>query len=504
MALRYLSLAASLAMVPAMNQPDPTFAAAPGGDSAASGGWNLWRAEMLGTIKLALPIALTQLGQVAMMTTDLMLVGRLGDAAVAGAALGQTAMFAAFVLGLGLASAVAPLAAQAYGAKDPRLVRRALRVGLWATVMFGTPLTLVQFWGEEILLAFGQTPEGAALAGRYLDGLAWSLIPGWCFLALRNFMGAVNRPEPALWIMLAAVPINAVLAYALIHGAFGLPRFDLLGAGLATTIVNWLMCIATVAVCYTCRPFKKYRILGRFWRPDWKLFGKLLVLGAPISGSFSLEYGLFAMAALLMGWIGTAALAAHQIALQSAAILFMVPFGISMAATVRVGHAVGRRDAAGARRAGFAATSLGVVFMASMTLIMIATRDLIPLVFLGIDTPADNATRALAATLIMVGATFFIADGVQTVASGALRGLNDTSVPLLFAIVSFWVIGFPAAYGLGFPAGLGPHGVWIGLSISLAVYAVLLIWRFHALTRRRYLPEVAQASPALTPFDRAA
>ena len=139
---------------------------------------------------------------------------------------------------MGLVSAVATLAAQAYGAREPRMVRRSLRMGLWAAVILGVPINVIQLWGEDILLAVGQTPEAAALAARYLLGLAWSMIPAWCFIALRNFMGAVNRPEPALWITLAAIPVNALLAYALIHGHYGLPRLDLLGAGLATTFVN--------------------------------------------------------------------------------------------------------------------------------------------------------------------------------------------------------------------------------------------------------------------------
>ena len=181
--------------------------------------------------------------------------------------------------------------------------------------------------------------------------MAWAIIPAWTFIALRNFMGAVNRPEPALWITLAAIPVNAVLAYALIYGAFGLPALDLLGAGLATALVNVGMCAAAIWIAYTRRPFKKYRVLGRFWRPDWPLFAKLVVVGLPISGALLLEYGLFAAAALLMGRISTSAVAAHQIALQTAAMLYMVPFGIALAATVRVGHAVGRRDAVGARAA---------------------------------------------------------------------------------------------------------------------------------------------------------
>ena len=450
-----------------------------------------WRAELTETVRLALPIALTQLGQIAMMTTDLALVGRLGDTALAASALAQIILFAAFVLGMGLMSAVAPLAAQGFGARQPRLVRRALRVGLWAALLLGVPLTLLQLWGEDMLLAAGQSPEAAALAGRYLMGLAWSLIPAWFFIALRNFMGAVNRPEPALWIMLAAIPINFILAYALIFGEYGMPRLDLLGAGVATTVVNIGMCTAVIWVCYARRPFKKYRVLGRFWRTDWPLFRQLIVIGLPISGAFALEYGLFMTAALLMGWIGTSALAAHQIALQVAAIMFMVPFGISMAATVRVGHAVGRGDAPATRIAGFTAIGLGTVFMAAMALLVVATRHWIPGLFLGDEAPAAAETVALASTLLALGASFFIFDGVQTIAAGALRGLHDTRVPLVLAGVSFWAIGFVCAYVLGFPAGWGAYGIWIGLTLGLFVFASLLVWRFHYLTARGHLPALA-------------
>ena len=452
-----------------------------------------WRNELIETVRLALPIALTQLGQIAMMTTDLALIGRLGDRAVAAAALAHTVLFAAFMLGMGLVSAVSPLAAQAFGAREPRVVRRALRVGLWAALLLGIPLTGAQLYGYEILTALGQDSEAARLAARYLEGLAWSMVPAWWFIALRSFMGAVNRPEPALWITLAAIPANALLAYGLIYGAFGLPELDLLGAGIATAIVNLGMCAATIWVAYARHPFRKYRILGNFWRADWPLFGRLIVIGAPISATFLLEYGLFAAAALLMGWLGTTPLAAHQIALTVASVLFMVPFGVSMAATIRVGQAVGRREPEGTRVAGFTAIGLSVAFMAAMTLIVVAARHHIPGLFLGMNAPGSADTAALAATLLLVGATFFIVDGVQSVAAGALRGLNDTRVPLVFSAISFWVVGFSGCYYLGFPLGLGATGIWIGFTVGLVLYAGLLVWRFHRLTQRGYLPDIAHA-----------
>lgn len=458
------------------------------GVAAPSARLALWRHELAETVRLALPMALTQLGQVAMMTSDLALLGRLGDDVVAAVSLAHTVLFGAFVLGMGLVSAVAPLAAQAFGARRPRLVRRSLRVGLWAAIILGVPLTMAQLHGFEILRALGQPENAARIAARYLDGLAWSLVPAWWFIALRSFMGAVNRPEPALWIMLAAIPANLVLAYVLIYGAFGAPKLDVLGAGIATTLVNIGMCVAGVWIAYACRPFKKYRILGRFWRPDWPLMRQLLTIGVPMSGMFALEFGLFAAAALLMGLIGTTALAAHQIALTVASIIFMVPMGIAMAATVRVGQAAGRREPQAAKVAGFVAIAIGGGFMVAMVVLVMATRGLIPYAFLGVH--GDHAaTVALASTLLLLGASFFVADGVQVIAAGALRGLSDTRVPLVIAAVCFWAVGFTLSYGLGFAAGLAAPGIWIGLSAGLALYAVLLVWRFHALTRRNYLPE---------------
>ena len=439
--------------------------------------------EFIETIRLALPIALTQLGQIAMMTTDLALIGRLGDTAVAAASLAHSVFFVAFVIGMGLVSAVAPLAAQALGARQPRTVRRALRVGLWAALLLCVPMIMLPLFGEKILLMLGQAPENARLAQRYLLGLAPGIAPALCFMAIRNFMGAVNRPEPGLWITLAAIPANAVLGYALIHGHWGMPKLELLGAGVATTTVNFGMCAAALWFTYSQRPFKKFHVLGHFWRSDWPLMRQLVVIGAPIAVSFLLEYGLFSAAGLLMGLISTTALAAHQIALQIAAILFMVPFGIGMAATVRVGQALGRGDTLAIRRAGIAAIILGIIFMTTMTLAVIVVRFDLAGFFFG-ETRQGLAAIELAATLMLVGATFFIADGIQTVAAGALRGLSDTRIPLLLAAISYWLIGFTAAYGLAFWTDLGAIGVWIGLSIGTGIYAILLVLRFRTLTQR--------------------
>ncbi|MGF6428539.1 MATE family efflux transporter [Bradyrhizobium sp. Pha-3] len=438
---------------------------------------SLLTAEFAETLKLAVPLALTQLGQIAMMTTDLAFIGRLGSENVAAAALAHTVYFVSFTIGMGMMSAVSPLAAQAFGARNPRVMRRALRVGLWAGFFMVLPLMALPFQGERILLALGQTQATSHLAQQYLFGLAWGILPALWFIALRGFMSAVNRPEPVLWITLAAIPANALMVYLLLYGKWGMPELGMFGAGLATTIVNLGTFLAGVWFAARRRPFRKYHVFSRVWRIDWPLMGKLVAVGAPISIAFLLEYGLFGAAGLLMGLISTTALAAHQIA----AILFMVPFGVSMAATVRVGQAVGRRDTDAVQRAGFVAIALSGIFMSIMTLAVILARFEIAALFLG---EASDTTAQLTAALLLIGATFFIADGIQTTTAGALRGMNDTQVPLLFAVISYWLIGFASASALAFWVRLDAAGVWIGLSLGTAVYATLLVLRFRLLARR--------------------
>jgi multidrug resistance protein, MATE family len=329
----------------------------------------------------------------------------------------------------------------------------------------------------------GQSATPARLAQQYLFGLAWGVTPALWFLALRSVMGAVGRPEPILWITLAAIPANALLVYLLIYGGLGLPRLELLGVGLGTTAVNFGTFLAALWFAIHRKPFQTYKLFGHIWRVDWLLMRQLVSIGAPISVAFLMEYGLFSAAALLMGMISTSALAAHQIALQITAILFMIPFGISMAATVRVGHAVGRRDAGGVGRAGMIAALLGIILALLLTLLVVLARFAIPRFFLGAAASNADAVIELAAQLLLVGATFFVTDAVQSIAVGALRGMKDTAIPLLFAALSYWLIGFTAAYVLAFLAGLGAVGVWIGLSCGTAVYPILLVWRFRRLVR---------------------
>ncbi|WP_354130971.1 MULTISPECIES: MATE family efflux transporter [unclassified Bradyrhizobium] len=440
--------------------------------------------ELRETAKLALPIVLTQFGQMAMMTTDLAFIGSLGAEAVAAAALAGRMYLFSFIFGVGLLGAIVPLMAQAFGANDLSLVRRALRMGLWTALMLSVPTMIVALRGEQILLAFGQAPDAARLSQEYLSGLAWGVAPALCFLAIRGFMSAVNRPEPILWITLGAIPVNALLVYLLMYGKLGVPRFELFGAGLATTLANCVTLIAGLWLATMRHPFRNYHVLARLWQFDWQLMRDLILIATPISIASLVGCGVSSAAVLLAGLIGTTVLAAHQIALQVSSMLFMIPFGISMATAVRVGNAVGRHDRPGLKRAGLVGILFGIVVTAALTVPVVAARFEIAKFFLDQSGSDARATIGLAAKLIFVGATLYVSDAVQSIAAGGLAGLKDTRVPLLFAGIAYWLIGFSLSCVLSLMTGLGAIGIWIGLSLGKAVYALLLVLRFRRLANR--------------------
>lgn len=438
--------------------------------------------ELSETAKLALPMVLTQLGQVAMMTTDVVFIGRLGPEAVAAAALASRIYLVTVAFATGLLAMVAPLAAEGFGAGNLGVVRRSLRMGLWAALLISLPIMAIPLCGEQILFAFGQAPHVTRLAQQYLFGLTWGAAPALLFLAIRTFMGAVRRPEPALGVTLAAIPVNALLVYLLIHGKLGLPRLELFGAGLATTLVNCATFLAGLWFATICRPFRDYRVLAHLWRFDWPMMRQLIVIGMPVSISYLMDAGFFSAAAFLMGMISTAALAAHQIASQVFVILYMIPSGISMAAAVRVGNAVGRSDGPGAKRAGLIAMLLGIVAAAILTVVVITTRFEITALFLGKSEDDINGTIGLAGNLLLVGALFFITEATHSIALGTLHGLKDTRVPLLFTTTGYWLIGFPLSYVLS--VEMGPIGIWIGMAIGTTTSTALLVLRFKLLASR--------------------
>lgn len=439
--------------------------------------------EIRQTAKLALPMVIAQLGQIVTMTIDLAIIGRLGSEAIAAAALAGRIYYVIINVGMGLLAALAPVAAQAFGAGNLSVVRRSLRMALCMALILSLPIAVLGLSGEKILLAFGQPPHAAQLAQEYLSGLTWGAAPALLFRAIRNFMTAVNRPEPVCLITLAAIPLDALLVHSLTYGNFGLPRLELFGAGVATALVNFVTFLAGSWIVAMRSPFRNYRMVANLWRLDWAVMRQLTSVGAPISISFLMESGVWTAATLLMGVIGTRALAAHQIAFQVAAVLFTIPNGISMAVAVRVGHAVGRNDGYGSKRAGLAGMLLGIATITVLTLAVVAARSEIAGVFLDEMDGAD-ATAQLASRLVLMSATLFVAATIASIASGGLRGMKDTRVPLLFTAVAYWLVGFSISYVLALKGGLDAIGVWIGLSTGTAVNAALLAFRFHLLATK--------------------
>jgi MATE family multidrug resistance protein len=287
-------------------------------------------------------------------------------------------------------------------------------------------------------------------------------------------------------VMAAAVPLNAALVYVTVFGKLGLPALGVLGAGLSTSAVNLAMAAALALYLVASRRFRRLRPFGRWWRHDWAMFGDILRVGAPIAGTMALEVGLFSAAALMMGWFGTPTLAAYQIAIQVASVTFMVPLGLSQAATVRVGLAVGQGDLAAAGRAGWSALAVGFLFMSAMALLLWLAPEAIVTLFLA-DTVADRPVIDLAISFLLIAAAFQVFDGAQVIAMGVLRGFKDTRVPMLIAALGYWGVGFPAAAAFGLAAGLQGVGIWIGLALGLAAVALLLLARFAWRDRRNWL-----------------
>ena len=444
-----------------------------------------WRAEASATTRLALPIVATQLAQVSIMTVDVLFLGRLGPEALAAGALGWNLVFMVTNFGFGICMAAAPMMAQAIGRKRGQLrdVRRSMRQAFWASglvALLGVALLSRSSWALALL---GQDPAIVAVAADYVDALAWGLLPALWFMVLRQFTGALQRPRAALVAQLVALAVNVLGNWALIFGNLGMPALGVVGSGVATTIANWVSFLGLLGFVLVDRRMRRYSLLGRFWRADWPRLLELFRLGLPVAGVLLLEVALFSAAVYAIGAISTEQLAAHQIAIQCAAVTFMVPFGLAQAATVRVGLAAGAGDREGVRRAGWTPFFLGLAFMSATAVALWAWGRPIAGLFLDLSVPANAAVALVAVEFLAIAAVFQVFDGSQTIAMGALRGLKDTRVPMAFAALGYWVLGFTAGCVAAFPLGMGGLGVWIGLALGLGAVAILATARFAARER---------------------
>jgi len=456
-----------------------------------------WRREAWATLVLAWPLALTNLSQMALLATDAAFLGHLSTEALAAVTLSGTLFWTMLSPGFGLSFAAAAMLAQERGRRvgHARAMRRTLRAGLWGAVLAAIPGMLLLWHGGAVLRALGQDPALAEEAQRFMRAVLWGIPFFGMFLTLRGLMAALDRPWPPLVIGVLAVPLNAVLGWALIFGHLGLPALGVQGAGIAGAVADTFMFAALVLFVLRDRRLRRYRFFGRLWRLDAARLVKLLRLGLPISAQMLLEIGLFSAVGLVMGAFGARAVAAHAVALQIASTTFAIPLGLGQAATTRVGLAIGAGRPRAAWRAGWAAILLSTAFMAPMAALMLLAPEALVALFLDPANPGGPETAALAATLLFLAGLFQLSDGVQVVGAGALRGLHDTRVPMLIAAGGYWALGFSAALALAFPAGFGPAGIWAGLVIGLLGVAGAMSWRWAGLSRRGGLTPRARLAP---------
>jgi multidrug resistance protein, MATE family len=435
------------------------------------------------TLVLGLPLIGSHLAQMALHVTDTVMVGWYGVVPLAAVVLGASSFFIVFVVGSGFAKAVMPMVAAALGRGDETQVRRDTRMGLWLSIAYGIVVLPIFLWSGPILLALGQDPEVSAIAQDYMRIVGFGMVPALAVTVLQSYLSALHRTQVVLWVTLAAVGLNIAVNWALIFGNWGFPELGAKGAAIATISTQLLSLVVLCLYAWAQPELRRFRLFQRFWRPDWPAMALVWRLGLPIGLTGLAEGGMFQASALMMGWIGTVELAAHGIALEVAALTFMMHVGISSAATIRVARFDGQRDRLALRQAAKVAVviSFGVAILS--VLLFVSVPEPIVALFLDLSKPESAAIVAYGSVLLMVAGLFQLADGMQVMALGLLRGVQDTRVPMWLAAVSYWLIGIPCSYVLAFPLGYGGVGLWFGLVIGLFCAAASLMWRFWRLAR---------------------
>lgn len=433
-------------------------------------------AHMRPILVLAIPLIGGHLAQFAVGLTDTVMLGWYGVEELAALVLAHSYFFTIFIMGSGFAWAVMPVVAAAAGTEDDVQVRRVTRMGMWISTLFGLLAMPLLVWSGPILLALGQAPGVAADAETYLRIVSLGLVPSLLMMVLKSYFAALGRTKVVFWVMAGSALLNALLNYALIFGNWGAPELGIRGAAVASVTLQIAGLAALVAYARLATP--EYALFQRLWRPDGEAFSRVFRLGWPIGLTNLAEVGLFSASAFMVGWVGTIELAAHGIAITLASATFMIHLGLSNAATIRAGRAFGRKDETDLREGALVIIALSMG-LAVLTVAAFLTFPA-PLISLFVD-PADPARArilAVGTVLLAVAALFQFADAAQVMALGLLRGVQDTRIPMIHAAVSYWVIGVPAGYVLGFPLGFGAVGVWMGLVIGLVLAGVLLMARF--------------------------
>lgn len=435
-----------------------------------------YRQHLRAVLGLGLPLVGSHLAQFAITLTDAVMLGWYSVEALAAEVLGGTLFFVLFIMGSGFAWAVMPMVARAASSGEEAQVRRVTRMGLWASALFALACLPVTLGSATLFLMMGQDPGTSALAGDYLAIAGWGILPGLMVMVLKSALAALERTGVVLWVTLAAVALNILVNYALIFGNLGMPEMGVRGAAIASVSVN-LASMLVLAV-YVQRSMPEHTMFARLWRPDWEALAQVFRLGWPIGITNLAEVGLFAASSVMMGWLGTLQLAAHGIALQVTSVIFMVHVGLSNVATVRAGQAQGRGDGPGLRTGARVVLAVSATVALCTVALFLGLPDLLIGLFLDPADPARDAVIAIGRTLLAAAALFQVVDAAQVMSLGLLRGVQDTRVPMVIAAFSYWAVGVPASYVLGFTLGLGGPGIWLGLALGLALAGVFMLWRF--------------------------
>jgi MATE family multidrug resistance protein len=431
------------------------------------------RDELRAMLDLALPVVIIQVGLMSMGVVDTIMVGHLSPQALAAVALGNLYFFVPAVFGMGTLMVLDPVVAQAVGAGDVPAVARGMQRGVVLAVLLSIPSAVLLLAAAPILGLLHQPPDVVPLAVQYSVRMAPGVLPFFLFIVLRQSLQALGRPRFVVVTIVVANLVNAGLNWVLIFGHLGLPAMGVAGSAWATTSSRWLLCLLLPAL--------SWKLVVPHLRPirpeirELAPLGRMIRLGTPIGAQYVLEFGAFALVALMMGWLGTRQMAGHQVAINLASLTFMVPLGVADAASVLVGRAVGRADPAGARGSARAALVCAAAFM-SCTATLFLT---LPGTLAGWYT-RDPSVLVIAAALIPIAGVFQVFDGLQTVAGGILRGLGHTRAPMLVNLLGYWVLGLPVSAYLGFVRGLGPAGLWWGLVLGLGIVATFLLVRVRA------------------------
>lgn len=437
-----------------------------------------WRDELRATLRLAVPVIAVEIGLMLMGSVDTMFVGRVSGTALAAVAIGHAYLWVVVVFGMGVLMALDPIVSQAQGAGDEAAMAR----GVQRTLVLALPLTALScvllLFGEEVLGFLRQPPEVIPLAASFARACIPGILPLYAFIVLRLTLQARHRVGPVVVAIVAANVVNVALNYLLVFGHLGAPRLGPVGSAWANSVSRWIMFLVLLRTTWPeLRPYLRPVLPEAFaMRPLLRMLG----LGIPIAVQYELEINAFAVVAVMMGWIGATQMAAHQVSINLAALTFMVPLGVSAAAAVNVGRAVGRGDAAETRRAAGAALVIGVGFMAVSGLTMLAVPRLLARIY-----TAEPEVLAVAAALIPLAGLFQVFDGTQVVAVGILRGTGDTRAPMVINVLGFWLLGVPVSWYLGVHLARGPVGLWSGFVVGLAAVAVFLLLRVRVRLRRR-------------------